>query len=373
MARRGQNEGSIRLRPDGRWEARIMLGYKRFSFYGRTREEVQDKLTSARYEYQRGLPVAVERQTVAHFLTNWLEESVQQSRRPSTIRSYRQIVTGHLIPEIGRYQLSKLSAQHIQKYMNAKLADGLSPRTVQYHHATLRCALNEALSMDLVKRNVAKLVKPPSPRRHRISPLSPDDARRLIEAADDHRLSALFTVALGLGLRQGEALGLTWDRVDFEVGTIRIDQQLQRVDGKFKLIPPKSEQSHRTVAMPATVKRALHQHRREQLEERLAAGVTWDDWNLVFTSNRGTPIDHSNVRRVFQMVLRSAGLPSTIRYHDLRHSCASLLLAQGVPERVVMEILGHSDIRMTSRYLHVLPSVSEDAAARMDAIFGGQS
>jgi integrase len=201
-----------------------------------------------------------------------------------------------------------------------------------------------------------------------VSPLSPDEARCFLEAIRGDRLEALYLVALGAGLRQGEILGLAWADVDLEHATLTVRNALQRVDGRLVLVEPKSVTSRRVVALPIIVVDALRAHRTRQREDRLLAGWRWQDdpRGLVFTTTIGTPMDGIAVTRRFQALLAGAGLPRQ-RFHDLRHACASLLLAQGVAPRVVMETLGHSQISLTlNTYSHVIPALGREAANRMD-------
>ena len=317
------------------------------------------------------LPVAYERQTVGQFLTRWLEDSAKPCIRPSTYRSYEQMVRVHLIPGLGRHPLSKLTPQHVQEYLNAKLASGLAAHTVRYQHAILRRVLGQAERWKLVPHNVAKLVTPPRVERPDIPILTLEQARQLLQAAKGERLEALFTVALTLGLLQGEALGLCWQDVDLETGELRVRVALQRVNGKLQLVEPKTLRGRRALPLPPSVVLALREHRRNQLEERLAAGPEWQDSGLVFTTTIGTPLDATNVVRRFRRVLTGAGL-ARMRYHDLRHACASLLLAQGVELRTIMEVLGHSQLSTTAEiYVHVLPALQRDAANRMEALLTG--
>jgi integrase len=203
---------------------------------------------------------------------------------------------------------------------------------------------------------------------YEIQPFTPDEARVFLAAARRHRLEALYAVALTLGLRQGEALGLRWDDVDLSMGYIRVARQLQRFDGKFQLVEPKTARSRRTIVMPPTICKLLTDHRERQAQERNAAGVRWKEWGLVFTRADGYPLDGTVVTHQFHEFLDLAGLPQR-RFHDLRHSCATLLLAQGVSPRVVMEILGHSQIALTmNTYTHVVPDLRRDAATRMESL-----
>ncbi|MCB9175986.1 MAG: site-specific integrase [Caldilineae bacterium] len=372
-SRRGNKEGSIRHRADGRWEARVTIGGRQRSIYAKTRAEVARKMRQAIQQVESGIPLADERTTVAQFLNTWLETVVESSVRPSTFRSYEMHVRIHLSPALGKKRLAKLAPHHVQEMMNAKLAEGLSPQTVRHIRATLRRALGHALKWGLVSRNVATLVDPPKVPRRKVEPLTEEGAAAILDAVSGHRLEALYTVAMAIGLRQGEALGLRWQDVDLDGGKLRVVHALQRIDGELQLVEPKSAQARRTIILPEIAIAALKRHRALQNRERLAAGGDWVDGDFVFTTTVGTPLDGPNVTRTFQRLLKNAGLPPH-RFHDLRHDCATLLLAQGVPLRVVKEILGHSQISLTAdTYAHVVPALQQDAAARMDEALGERS
>ena len=196
------------------------------------------------------------------------------------------------------------------------------------------------------------------------------EAKALLAAARDDRLYAYWTVALGVGLRRGEALGLRWCDLDLDAGILRVCQTLQRAGGRLVLVPPKTERSRRSVPLPTVAVTGLREHRRAMAIEALARGQALDDEGLVFTSTVGTPLEPRNLNRAFDALLGRAGLRH-VRLHDLRHTCATLLLAQGVPARVVMEILGHSAIAVTmNTYSHVVPSLQREAAQRMDDALG---
>lgn len=189
----------------------------------------------------------------------------------------------------------------------------------------------------------------------------------------DDRLAALYTVALAVGLRQGEALALRWEDVDLDMGTLLIRRTVQRIDGKLVYGEPKSRTSRRTIALPHAAITALQRHRRRQIEEHLRAGSLWQDHGLVFTTHFGTPLDARNVIRWFKALLKKADLPD-FRFHDLRHTCATLLLVQGEQPRTIMDILGHSQISLTmNTYAHVMPEVRREAASKMDAILAQKS
>jgi integrase len=377
VARRGPNEGTIRKRADGRWEARVLVtepdGRRvRRSLLGRTRTQVRDKLRDALRDEATGRSMPSDRLTVAAFLHQWLEDTVRPSTRPSTYSSYASIVRLHLEPGLGHLPLARLSPQQVQAFLNAESRSGLSPRSVAMERAVLRGALGRAERWGLVTRNVAKLAEPPRVPRRQVTPLSPEQARIFLAAIQGDRLEALYLVALGVGLRQGEILGLAWSDLDLAAGTLTVRHALQRVEGKLILVEPKSLTSHRTVALPALVHEALRAHRIRQLQERLGAGARWHDdpRDLVFVSTVGTPLDGITVTRRFQALLKSAGLPHQ-RFHDLRHACATLLLTQGVPARTVMEALGHSQISLTlGTYSHVSPALGRAAAERMNDLLG---
>lgn len=376
MSRRGAGEGTIYRRNDGRWEASVHLGYmngkrRRRSIYGKTRREVQDKLAAALRDHEQGIAAPRRADTVGRFLERWLVDVAKPRVRPSTYSSYAGIVHRHLVPGLGGQPLGQLGPAQVQAFMNHKLAAGLSPRRVQYLHAVLRAALAQAVKWSLVGRNVAELVDAPRVPRSVITPLSVDHARALLAEAGNDRLRALYLVAVLTGLRQGEALGLRWCDVDLEARQLHVRNALQRVDGKLVLVEPKTERSRRLLALPDVVVAALREHRRRQLEERLVAGSSWVDNDYVFPTTIGTGLDAATATRAFQRALARAGLPRQ-RFHDLRHSAASFMLSQGVPLRVVMEQLGHSQISLTANlYSHVMPSLKREAADRMDAVLDG--
>lgn len=237
---------------------------------------------------------------------------------------------------------------------------------VRHCHAVLRAALEQAVRWELVGRNVAKLVRPPRAKCTDVQPLDPDQARTLLQTVQGHRLEALFTVALAIGLRPGEALGLRWQDVDLEAGTVSVRRALQRINSKLQFEEVKSATSRRHTTLPQVALEALKTHRLRQQEEQEVLGDTWPNTGLVFTSERGTPLEPRNAARLFQRMRRKAGLPYR-RFYDLRHTCATLLLVQEVHPRVVMETLGHSQISLTmNTYSHVVPTLQQEAARRMD-------
>jgi integrase len=264
--RRGHGEGGIYQREsDGRWCAAVDLGYvngkrKRKMLYGRTRKEVADKLKALHRDQAAGMPIVSERLTVQQFLEIWLEQVVKVRNRPRTYENYAQIVQAHLIPAIGMRQLTKLTPEHVQALINRLTEQGLAPRTVRNVRAVLRKALNQAIRWGKLARNVAALVEIPRAQKVVIMPLTPEQARALLEAVCGDILEALYRVALSLGLRRGEVLAVRWEDIDFERQTLTVNGAIQRHTGKLQRVPPKSEASVRTLYLPTVLIQVLRVH-----------------------------------------------------------------------------------------------------------------
>jgi integrase len=367
MTRRARETGSIYQRSDGRWAAAIRHDGRRISLYGSTRKEVTGKLAEAGRSIAETGAVRSDRLTVDAYLDQWLE-AVKPSLRPRTLGSYRDVLRLHVRPVLGRHVLARLTAADVQNVISAQLAAGRSARSVQYVHALIRAALGKAERWGLVARNVARLVDAPRVRRSEVRPLTPDQSAALLASVSGTQDETLYLAALGLGLRQGELLGLRWADVDLDAGTVAVRHTLQRIDGAPVLADPKTDKSRRTVTAPGPVVVALREHRRRQIADRLAAGPEWSDGDFVFTRDLGEPLDGSTVLHRFQRQLAAVGLPR-VSFHSLRHACASYLLAAGVPMKVVQEVLGHSQLSTTADvYSHVAPELQREAAARLGAI-----
>jgi integrase len=367
--RRGNREGSISRRKDGIWQGAVTLvdGRRKY-LYGGSREEIRRKVGAALHAIDVGTMSEAHGVTVGDFLDQWLGEVVRPNVRPWTLKGYEVHVRLHLKPTLGKVQLDKLTPLRVQQLLNGKIATGMSPKSVRYIRGTLRTALNQAMHWGLISRNAASLVASPRVEHYEIKPFTPDEARAFLAAIKGDRLAALYSVALTMGLRQGEALGLQWQDVDLDMGYLRISKQLQRIDGKFQIVEPKTSRSRRTLALPPSIVDALREHSQRQVEERRSLGTPQQTWDLVFTTERGRPIDGTVVSHHFHRVLDGAGLQQR-RFHDLRHSCATLLLVQGVSPRVVMDVLGHSQIALTmNTYSHVIPELKRDAANRMEEL-----
>ncbi len=369
-AKRGNSEGSITKRADGLWEARISLpNGKRKSIYAKTRQEAARKLAEAIRDRDKGLLVVTERQTVEHYFANWLV-TMRGQIRPRTWTRYEQYVRLHIFPTLGSIVLSKLTAQHLQTLYADKLKEGLSQTTVHHLHMLIHKALHAALRLELVQRNVSELVDPPSMAHNEMAVLSPEQARAFLAAASGDRFEALYALALTTGMRQGEILGLQWSDVDLEHRTLQVRRTLYCAGREFFFTEPKTHKSRRTVLLTAFAVEALKRHRVRQNEERLALGSAWlAGYDLVFPDTDGGPKDNTILGREFVRLLKKAGLPR-IRFHDLRHTVATLLFAQRVNPKVVSEMLGHSDIAITlGLYGHVTPPMQREATEMINRIF----
>jgi integrase len=231
-------------------------------------------------------------------------------------------------------------------------------------------ALGDAYRMELVTRNVATQVKAPQIDRQRRVGLDVAEANRLFDVINGERLQALYVLALTTGLRRGELLALRWDDIDLRSRQLRVCRAMQRIDGKLQIVEPKTSSSRRTVVLPRLAVRHLQEHKKRQHAERKALGAGWREHGLVFASSIGTPVEPRNVNRRWDELRQRAGL-DWLRLHDLRHGCATLLLAKGVPDRVIMEVLGHAEIGVTmNTYAHVLPVLRQEAADAIDELFG---
>ncbi len=369
VTRRANGEGSVYKRSDGRWCATVSLDDgRRKSFYGKTRQETGRKLATAVKARHDGLPIPAEKQTVAQFLSEWLQ-STRPALRYRTWQRYEELVRLHALPTVGRLSLARLEPGHLQRLYGERLSAGQSPASVQRLHAVLHRALRDAQRWGLVARNVAALVERPRASRREMMALDPEQARSLMNAAAGERLEALYVLALTTSMRQGELLALRWPDVDLDRGALQVRGSLQRLPDGLTIVEPKTANSRRQVALTRAAVEVLRRHRVEQNEERLKLGGAWEDNGLVFANEVGRPIEVRNLmRRSFLPLLKGSSLP-VIRFHDLRHTAATLLLGEGVHPKVVAEMLGHSRISTTlDLYSHVTPTMQRQAAEALDAV-----
>jgi integrase len=369
--RRGNNEGSISRRKDGRWMGRYTVqtptGAKQCSVYGKTRAEVAEKLTAAMADRDKGLVFDDENMTVGEYLDSWLSGSMRGSVRESTHDSYEIAVRCHIKPALGRLKLKKLTSAHVANFYQDRLTAGFAPASVNKWHVVLHKALDQAVKWHMVPRNVCEAVKAPRPATGEMQTLSADETRRLLEAARGDRLEALYVLAVHTGMRQGELLGLKWSDVDLKAGTISVRRTLTKSGTSLLLGEPKTKKSRRTVYLTEAATEALRDHLRRQMEEMERLGDLYEDRGLVFTTKVGTLINPTNLRkRSFAPLLQRAKLPP-VRFHDLRHTCATLLFSRGVHPKYVQELFGHANIAITlDRYSHVIPGMGAHTARAME-------
>ena len=372
--RRSAGEGSIFRRADGRWCAHVALhsGQRRY-VYGRTRQDVAVKLRAAVKSREEGLPLPPTRETVESFLTSWLEQ--QRSRvRPRTWMRYEQFVRIHVLPVLGKVLLNHLGPQHIERLYADRRAAGVGAVSVHHLHTVLHKAFEQATRWNLIQRNVVRLVDTPRMPRREMSVLAPPEVRTLLASAAGGPLEALLALAATTGMRRGELLATRWRDVELERGVLRVTGSLQRdTSGVLRITEPKTARSRRQVELSSLAVEALLRHRTQQTEHRLRLGEEWQDHDLVFPNPRGLPQDGSHmVAGQFLPLLTRAGLPR-IRFHDLRHTAATLMLGRGVHPKIVSEVLGHSTIGITlDLYSHVTPTMQRAAAQAMDEVLGPQ-
>ncbi len=404
--RRGNGEGSIYQSADGRWVGRITVGYdalgkrRRRAVYGWTKREVQEKLARLQSQKLEGTLGELCKLSVAAFLTRWLDDSARPTIRATTHANYKGVINNHIAPRIGGVPLAKLTPAHVQGLYAELERSGASTYTCQLAHAVMHRAFKQAVKWGMVPRNVCDAVDPPRVAKVDIHPLSPEQVTVLLAAANDSnlrwcetceslachdadgctqcghrkptvgapvRLEALYVLAVTSGMRLGELFALQWPNVDLGGGTVAVRHTLSELNGKQTLAEPKTAKSRRRVDLGVMAVNALHEHRKSMLAEGHGS-VPW-----VFCNSRGGSLRRSHFHHQdFKPLLMRAGLPD-IRFHDLRHTAATLLLSQGVHPRIVQERLGHSQIGVTmDTYSHVLPSMQREAAGKLDALLSAK-
>ncbi len=337
-----------------------------------TKKDAQAYLNRVLRDKDMGGLVEPSKVMLNEYLDQWLEASVKPRVRPRTFDSYLESLRLYIRPGLGQRRLSEVTPLDIQTIYSGLTERGLSARTVRYAHSLLRQALEQAVQWQMLQQNPAQRVDLPRQRREEMRALSPQEARQFLEAVAGTRYGALFEVLLTTGLRPGEALGLKWTDVDLEEAG-RLTVQRAYAPGRgFE--EPKTPRARRTVPLPASTVQTLRRHRKQQAEDRLKAGPKYEDNGLLFTGENGRPVHYRNlVRRHFKPLLKEAGLPETLRLYDLRHSCATILLAAGENPKIVSERLGHASVTLTlDTYSHVLPDMQEQAAAKLEAMLYDQ-
>lgn len=393
--RRGKGEGSISQRPDGRWQVRVPLGRheetgkRKYKYkYATTQAAAVDMLKRLSGQAVTGELRATSTPRVAAFLDDW-HASNASTWKPATVKSYRDAIDLHLKPAFGHLRIEQISPQVIQRWMTAQANEHGARRRIALARATFRSALSEAVRLDLVSRNAAAArFKVPKPKGRPIMPLEVEHAIAFLPVAREHRLGSLYTAGLACGLRMGEACGLSWPDLDLDTtAECRVRQQLQAIrvpraegepkgkgKGKYRRVlvlqELKTKKSRRTLTLPAVCIEGLKEHRRRQREERMKAGAKWrNEHDLVFVTATGRLLDPRNVLRTFYALQKAANITPRRRFHDLRHSNASFLIAQGVELAEISMLLGHSEIRTTiDLYGHLVKQTAAKAAGHMDTI-----
>lgn len=362
-------EGTVSYRKsDDRWMGKLWLDDgTRKSIYGKSKDEVKARLRKLAGDQEKGLPVVSDKRTVSEFLTEWLE-TVRPRLQPTTYARYEGLMRVQVMPELGKLKLSRLTPQQVQKLYATCRDRGLSPTTVKHVHTVLRGALAQAVKWEYLARNPADLVVKPKMNTREMRPLNQEQVGRLLDAAAGDRLEALYVLAVSTGLRQGELLALQWPNIDFERGTLQVLGTLQPTKEGLRIAPPKTKSSKRSIKLPLDALDALKAHRAAQNVERLRLG-TWGDLDLVFPNRFGQPMGAAVLLKgSFHPLLKRAGLPH-MRFHELRHTAATLHLEDGQSLKVVSNMLGHGGIAVTADlYAHVTTAMQEEAARVGDKI-----
>jgi integrase len=358
--RRAKGEGSIWFdKTNDRWMAQLSLpNGKRRSKSGKTQKQVRDWLIKQRSQVKDGLYVEDDKITLGEFIDRYMNDVAIHNLRPTTLQTHLSLIRNHINPELGRIRMSVLRPDHVQRFYSKKLKSGLSKRTVQYLHTIIHKVLNQAMKWGLVIRNVSDLVDAPSPKRKAFKTWDTSQVKLFLEKVSDHRWYPIYIIAIYCGMRKGEILGLHRDDIDLDAGIIQVRHTLQYVVGKGLLISePKTEKAKRPITIPPSAVEEL---------KPFVEGIK--DNQLLFTTSTRNPISPRNVIRHFKSVIIEAGLPN-IRFHDLRHTHASLLLEAGVHPKVVQERLGHSQISLTlDTYSHTIPSMQKDASEKFESL-----
>lgn len=378
-----RRSGSIKKKRDGVFLVSVFLGCdangKRQYHYKQikgTKGDAQTYLNDILHSKDTGTFVKPLPLTLNEYLTKWLVTAARPRVTERTHEGYTYLLNRYIKPEFGLRKLSDVRPLHIQKLYADMLARGLSARTVRFLHAVLSSALKQAVRWSMLARNPAELVELPRQVRKEMRALSPAEASEFLKAASADRWGVLFAFALATGMRPEEYLGLQWKDVDLKTGIVIVRRALiwRSVGGGWYFGEPKTTRSRRSIPLPASTLRALLVHRRQQAEERLKAGAAYQQNDLVFATPEGGPLAPRNLkRRHFRPILERAKLPQDLRLYDLRHTCATLLLASNEHPKVVSERLGHASITLTlDVYSHVLPTMQEAASQKLESLLYGK-
>lgn len=371
MSRRVTGEGTISRHVRGGWVGKISCGSTatgkrvRKSVYGRTQEEVRQKMAAAIRQQKSGRNIA-DASTVSSWLKRWLDDDVKLRLGAKTIREYTDTVRDYIEPWLGKKKLQKLRPADVQKWQADLQRDGFTDNMRAKGIRVFRAAMNAALRLELIDRNPVAAIRAPKVVRRQIRSLEPEECSRLVRAAQSHRIGDIVTVAIMTGLRKAELFALRWEDVDLQASVITVRRALEEVAGKLRVKEPKSAAGRRSVVLEGLCVQAL-QSRKQKAE---AEGMGCDVVGLVFPDADGGHLRGSNFdRRVWHPIRNSAKLDESVKFHDLRHTQASLLLATGAHPKVVQERLGHSDCALTLRtYSHLLSGLQAAAVGKLSGL-----
>lgn len=371
--KRGNNEGSIHKRPNGSWRAQISISGGRLGFTAKTRAEAQAWLMEMGGQVERGLTLKAARVTFSEFLTDWLK-TVKARLTFESWRSYNQLVDDYISPVLGSVKLRELTPLLIQRLYNGQLDKGIGERTIQRTHAVIRASLNSAKKMGLLTHNPATATSPPKPKRKDMQILNESQIRELLETAKAIRDGryALYYLAIVTGMRQGELLALHWSEVDFAKGILHVKYSLKRVPGEgLQPRKPKTSSSVRSIKIGLETCQVLNAQASLVAEMKAKAGNDWHDLRYVFPTGNGQPIEPAEAYRGLHKLLLKASLPK-IRFHDLRHTAASLMLNNGVDVLIASKRLGHAKPSITlDFYGHLLPNIQSQVADLLEDVVRG--
>lgn len=378
--RAAQGTGTIRQRKDGRWEARVTIGHdpgtgkqKQKSIYGATQAEVRKKLTQVISAVDTGTYTEPCKMTLNQWLDIWTRDYIGDVK-PSTALLYQNQIRLYIRPALGATKLESLNPHDIQGLYNRLKTGqddktGVSAKTVRNIHGVFHKALQQAVDLGYLRVNPSDNCKLPKKEAKEMHPLNEQQIPLFLNAIDGHRHEILYRIALFTGMREGEVLGLTWNAVDFQRGTITIKQQLtkeKKKGGQYYIAPPKNGKP-RTITPAPTVMRLLQAQRRRQMEQRLQMGTQWQDTGMVFTNETGGYLSYRTVYDCFKRIVDKIGAPDT-RFHDLRHSYVVLAIRSGDDFKTISENLGHATVAFTMQvYAHVTDQMKQDSANRMEA------
>uniref|UniRef100_UPI004024B68D site-specific integrase n=2 Tax=Clostridia TaxID=186801 RepID=UPI004024B68D len=343
------------------------------SIYGATQKEVKKKMTEKLRQLDTNTYIADDKRTLAQYLDTWFAEFIVPTQKPYTITTYRGVIKNHLKPNLGAVRLCDLTTEQVQKMVRKLVNAGKAPKTIKNVLTVLNSALEQAVKAQTIQRNPAKFAKIPAVRVKDIHPLSPAEIVAFVDAAQDSPYYAPLMCCLFLGLREGEALGLAWEHVDFENCKVHICQQLQKdkaKGGQFYIQEGTKNGQSRILDVPDFLLEILQEEKQRQLRARLAAGPAWQNvWGLCFTDALGRCINPHTLWANFKRIAASIGLPDA-RVHDLRHTNATLALVNGDDLKTVQANLGHATAAFTlQRYVHASEAMKRASANRMQQFF----